>query len=97
MWSMSREQWEYRANKVYKIKIMLKKIIRMTMKTSKMSIQSMMKNLEMRKSLKKRFRSRFFMKRTGEKRSIRENDFFVEYFSNCWGYIQVWSDYLLVF
>ena len=40
------------------------------MKTSKMSIQNIMKNLEIRKSFKKKFKSRFFMIITGERRSI---------------------------
>ena len=49
---------------------MLIKIIRITIKTSKMSIQNIMKNLEIRKSFKKMFKIRFFMIITGERRSI---------------------------
>ena len=70
MWSISRELWEYSACRVYKIRIMLIKNIRNTIKTSKMSIQKIMKNLENRKSFKKKFKIRFFMIITGEKRSI---------------------------
>ena len=49
---------------------MLIKIIRITIKTSKMSIQNIMKNLEIRKNFNKMFEIRFFMIMTGEKRSI---------------------------
>ena len=49
---------------------MLVKIIRITIKTSKISIQNIIKSLEIRKSFKKMFRIRFFMIVTGEKGSI---------------------------
>ena len=46
------------------------KIIRVTTKSSKISVQSIMKNLEIRKSLIKMFKDIFFKKRTVEERSI---------------------------
>ena len=46
------------------------KIIKITTKSSKISVQRIMKKFEIRKSLRKIFKDIFFRKRTVEERSI---------------------------
>ena len=43
------------------------------------------KSLEIRKSFMRKLKIKFFIMVTVEKRSIQENDSFVEYFLNFWG------------
>ena len=85
MWSMSRGRWEYSANRVEKIKARLQKIIKIIMKSSKTSMKNFIKSLEIRKSFMRKFKIKFFIMVTVEKRSIQESDSFVEYFLNFWG------------
>ena len=85
MWSMSRERWKYSANRVKKIKARLQKVIKIIMKNSKTSMKNIIKSLEMKKSFMTKFKIMFFIIVTEEKRSIQENDSFVEYFLNFWG------------
>ena len=60
-------------------------------------MKNIIKSLEIRKSFMRKFKIKFFIMVTVEKKSIQENDSFVEYFLNFWGEIQVWLDYLLIF
>ena len=68
-----------------KLKLGYKKIIKLTIKTSKTSRKNIIKSLEIRKSFMRKFKINFFIIVTVEKRSIQEIDSFVEYFLNFWG------------
>ena len=48
-------------------------------------MKNIIKSLEIRKSFMRKFKIKFFVMVTVEKRSIQEKDSFVEYFLNFWG------------